>query len=280
MAKLIQYCTKASEFDGEFKWQAAGMGYVLVSDSGGLMVIDGGHGEDAEGILALLEANSVGKPQVDLWIITHPHGDHYYALEKISRTTQLSERVNIHRLCYAVPEKFTWMWRGELMDGQRDLDRLNAIGPALGAEVICPKTGNVLNIGGFTLDFLFTWQDTAEWSSPNALSMIFTVTCGNRRAMFVGDTDERIPGELVNRLGTDSPRLKCDILQLAHHGLDGGTDEFYAAVDADIVLIPISFAGAKDMRLPDRSFCRHNRFAAEQAMTVIRACTGTAEVDF
>ena len=63
-------------------------------------------------------------------------------------------------------------------------------------------------------------------------------------------------------------------------GPDGGTDEFYAAVDADIVLIPISFAGAKDMRLPDRSFCRHNHFAAEQAMTVIRACTGTAEVDF
>ena len=62
MAKLIQYCTKASRFAGEFKWQAAGMGYILLTDGGRFLVIDGGHGEDAEGILALLEGNSAGKP--------------------------------------------------------------------------------------------------------------------------------------------------------------------------------------------------------------------------
>ena len=279
MAKLIQYCTKASTFDGEFQWQAAGMGYVLVSDSGGLLVIDGGHGGDAEGILALLEGNSAVKPAVDLWIITHPHGDHYFALEAIADTPELSKRVDVRRVCYAVPEQFSWMWRGKLCNGQGDLDRLNAIAPKLGAEVLTPKTDERIEIGGFTLDFLFTWSDTTDWSSPNALSLIFTVTGGKRRAMFVGDTDEKVPGELINRMGDDFSRLKCDILQVAHHGLDGGSREFYAAVGADIVLVPISYAGARDMRLPDRTCCRHNRWAEEQAMTVIRACTGTAEVE-
>ena len=55
MEKLIQYCTKASLYDGKFGgtagWPAAGMGYILVSECNRLTVIDGGHGEDAEALV-------------------------------------------------------------------------------------------------------------------------------------------------------------------------------------------------------------------------------------
>ena len=45
--KLVQICTKASEFNGEFQWQAAGMGYVIQTEANSFIVIDGGFAEDA-----------------------------------------------------------------------------------------------------------------------------------------------------------------------------------------------------------------------------------------
>ena len=77
MDKLIQYSTKASRYDGEFGgdagWPAAGMGYVFVTEENRLIVVDGGHGEDAEALLHLLrELKGEETPTVDLWIVTPP----------------------------------------------------------------------------------------------------------------------------------------------------------------------------------------------------------------
>lgn len=89
MEKLIQYCTKASLYDGPFDsvvgWAAAGMGYLFKTANGHLVVVDGGNCEDAEAFVSLLEMNaSTALPEIDLWIITHPHGDHYGALLEIA----------------------------------------------------------------------------------------------------------------------------------------------------------------------------------------------------
>ena len=63
MEKLIQYRTKASLYDGAFDsvvgWSAAGMGYILVTINGNLVVIDGGFGDDAEDLIALIKETSV-----------------------------------------------------------------------------------------------------------------------------------------------------------------------------------------------------------------------------
>ena len=42
MSRLIQVRTKASEYDGEFRWQAAGMSYLIVNEAHEYAVIDGG----------------------------------------------------------------------------------------------------------------------------------------------------------------------------------------------------------------------------------------------
>ena len=90
MEKLIQYCTKESLYNGAFDstvgWHAAGMGYILVTEGGRLIVIDGGCPNDAEDFLALLEKTAGGKPVVDLWIITHAHSDHFGVLNTIANS--------------------------------------------------------------------------------------------------------------------------------------------------------------------------------------------------
>ena len=57
MAKLIQYMTKESLYDGAFDnsyWAAAGMGYVIVTENKKFIVIDGGHPNDSDSLIELL----------------------------------------------------------------------------------------------------------------------------------------------------------------------------------------------------------------------------------
>jgi hypothetical protein len=77
---LIQYSTVASRNMDPFKWQAAGMGYAIRSADDRFIVVDGGHPADAEPLIETLKAHTEREiPEVDLWIITHPHGDHFGA---------------------------------------------------------------------------------------------------------------------------------------------------------------------------------------------------------
>ena len=111
MGKFIQYRTLASLYDKEFStlsaWPAAGMGDVIVTDNGKLIVIDGGGAPDAEDLLCLIEkCAGFSKPTVELWIITHPHGDHYGALRAISQNASFRERVDVKELLWWFPEDF------------------------------------------------------------------------------------------------------------------------------------------------------------------------------
>jgi beta-lactamase superfamily II metal-dependent hydrolase len=74
--------------------------------------------------------------------------------------------------------------------------------------------------------------------------------------------------------------LKCDILQLPHHGLcDTGNMDFYKRVDAETVLIPISTAGDRTMRSDMYGDApKVNRFAEDNAKTVYKAFEGTVEM--
>ena len=105
MEKLIQYATRESFYDGPFNgkvgWHAAGMGYILVTENGKLIVIDGGSPNDTEDFLALLEKNAGGeKPVVALWVITHPHSDHHGVLDRIAKTPEYLARVEIKEILY------------------------------------------------------------------------------------------------------------------------------------------------------------------------------------
>jgi glyoxylase-like metal-dependent hydrolase (beta-lactamase superfamily II) len=111
MDKLIQYRTHASLYDGAFDstvgWSAAGMGYVLVTENKKLVVIDGGFGEDAENIISLLKENSKEViPKVDLWIITHPHIDHYGAIREIANNEKYREQIKVEKILYWFPMEF------------------------------------------------------------------------------------------------------------------------------------------------------------------------------
>lgn len=279
MAKLIQYCTHASHYDGAFDskvgWAAAGMGYIIVTDGGHLIAIDGGFAEDAQEFVDLLRENSRDDaPTVDLWIITHPHGDHYFALQEIARREALRERVNIKTLMYHFPEEFRDRNGNGCAGAIRDLAW---IAEQTGAAVKLPQVDEHIDIDGLDIHMLYTPTDCSILNNPNQLSLIFTVQGPSKKLMITGDAYHRNMQIVVWRYDKS---LACDILQLPHHGLcDTGNADFYRRVGASTVLIPISVAGDRTMRSDMYGDAPAvNRAAEDAAQTVHKAFDGTVEL--
>ena len=277
MAKLIQYCTHASHYDGAFDskvgWAAAGMGYLIVTDSGRLIVIDGGFAEDVPDLLALMrEQTGTQPPTVDLWIITHPHGDHYFALRELAKTP---EAVSVKTLMYHFPAEFRDRNGNGCLGAIRDMEQIAA---AFGAEVKLPLVDEHIDAGGLDLHVLYTPTDCSILNNPNQLSLIFTVQGPEKKLMITGDAYHRNMQIVVWRYDKS---LKCDILQLPHHGLcDTGNMDFYKRVDAKTVLIPISVAGDRTMRSDMYGDSpKVNRFAEDNAEVVYKAFEGTVEME-
>ncbi len=279
MAKLIQLCTEKSRKDECFTkgvWPAAGMGYVLVTDANKLLVIDGGETRgDAENLLSLLEKYADGKLVVDLWIITHGHGDHYGALRHIANDETLRARVDVVEFLAQtdIPVAFPEGDQASVKDSVKAFDR----------PLLKPHKDDIFTVDNLEIHILYTWENdpnVADAKSHNRLSQIFTVTdkTNGKRVMFVGDSTSTGPSTV--RKSYDAEILKSDFLQLAHHGLDGGDIGFYRMVAPETVLIPCSLGGAKFIKCPETPNNYANRYIQDRALNVICACIGTVELEF
>ncbi len=282
MAKLIQYRTNASLYDGAFDsvvgWQAAGMGYIVTSTDG-LLVIDGGHAQDAENLVELLEQSSEGKPRIKKWIITHPHGDHYGALHAIAKSNSLASKISVEELIFHFPADFL------SNEGTHICANASAhmaeIASALNAQVHTPKYSEKQTLGELEIHFIYTPDDCSIFKgqqNANVCSLIFTVKGKEKKAMFTGDAFRRSLQMCVWRFGK---QLACDVLQMPHHGLcDTGLVDFYKAVNADTLLVPISVAGHRtmhsDMYGNDPAA---NLWAEQNAKEIRNAFEGTTELE-
>ena len=290
MGKFIQYSTKESQYDGPFDskvgWSAAGMGDLFVTDSGKLIAVDGGYLNDGEGFVELLEKYSRGKkPVVDLWIITHPHKDHYGAIQTISKETALASRIEVKKFMYWFPEEFRNKdGRTNVLDyGNRDMEEIASV---FGAECERPYLDQKIQIDDMEIHFLFvpddcSYLDTATGNpNSNQVSLIFTVQGTSKKAMITGDAYER---GLLMALWRHYTTMKCDYLQLPHHGLcDTGNMNFYTKVNAEAVFVPISIAGDRSMHsdMYAGNLKRDaNLWAEANAKAVYKAFEGTAEVE-
>ena len=277
MGKLIQYCTEASKKDGDFSkvWPAAGMGYVIETEHKHYILIDGGDcKQDAEQMFDLLEDLAPAKPHVDLWIITHPHGDHTNAIKAYAEDPALRARADVDAVCFSAPDDVPF--GGEVQT-------LHRVVETLGCREITPAAGDVIDVDGTVIRFYFTWKDHTHFdrvTTFNDLSLIFSVTGRHKRAMFIGDSCSEGPRFVYKSFAEHPEELKCDVLQVAHHGLDGGDIPFYKAVDAQIVLVPTSLGGGKFERMPETICNAKNMYAQNRAFTVIQAFTGTIGIEF
>jgi len=275
MEKLIQYATKASFYDGPFGggagWIAAGMGYLIVTETGRLIAVDGGNTEDAEDFCELIKRYSKDN-EVDLWILTHPHIDHYGALGTAVRSGTFPRVEKLVCLFGSVDD---------VGDDPEALDKratavsfLEDILKRTKAEYVKPSEGDVYRVDSAEVTMIAL---PADLSDANPSSLIFSVKGNGKKILFTGDASD---GRLADAVERHADKLKSDVLQIPHHGLcDTGHIPFYEAVGADTLLVPICKSGEESMKSGYYGDAIEPQLYAEKlANKIHRAYEGTVEI--
>ena len=159
-------------FGGAVGWPAAGMGYVIRTNDGAI-VIDGGLPEDAEPLLEL-----IGDEPIRLWVITHPHYDHYGALHTIAKSHTMRKRVRVERLCYYFPaDLLSADGHHVCADAKK---HMTEIAEALGSDVHRPSYLEKLCIGETELCFIYTPDDCTIFKSVPPAQRMYWYRLGNK----------------------------------------------------------------------------------------------------
>jgi len=230
------------------------MCYIVKTGLDKIIVIDGG--EDGYGkekipyiptvcrsILGLKENEYF---EIEAWFLSHAHVDHFNDLAKLLKNYDKSQNFKINNIYFDFPPiKNGWQTKGgegdyssldllkeglahyaDVMEDDRFIyDNVN--GAVINAENI--ETGLVITIDDCDFEILQTWDVNDNF--VNSTSIIVRLRTSDHTVLFLGDahidTGDRL---LKNYLPS---YLMSEYVQMAHHGQNGCSKEFYLAINAD-----------------------------------------------
>ncbi len=204
------------------------MGYLLRTDDGNIIVVDGGGVVTAP----VLEGHIVQLGGiVHTWVLTHPHLDHIGAFLEVVK----NQKVKIERIAH-VPLPEVWVRQNEPNTSDLHKQYMNVVA-LLNGEKIAMKIGDTLSLGkGVQLRVIGAFNERIVRNAVNNSSMVFRVESKSKSVLFLGDLG--IEGGRTLLANTDSDLVKADYVQMAHHGQHGVDLDFYRAVGAKYALWP------------------------------------------
>ncbi|MBQ8813106.1 MAG: hypothetical protein IJZ85_01220 [Lachnospiraceae bacterium] len=217
---------------------APGLSLILQLEDGSFVVIDGGgnsNGLDEKTLLEFLQEHNPteDKPRVT-WMFTHAHSDHMVCA--IMFMGKYADQINLERVYCNFPDYTTLeVVKESTEESQMLVQQLKAV-----LERKYPKTeicvfhgGDKLLMPGCEIDILLTHEDfwPNEFRHINHTSSVWRMKLQGRIILILGDSVETENAYLAELYGDE---LKCDILQTAHHGYNGGCMELYQAADPEI----------------------------------------------
>ena len=211
-----------------------GMCYIMRTGGGRFVIIDGNIGEydEPEHIFSLISEQNEngGKPVIAAWFITHPHSDHFGGFTEFFK--KYKNDVVLEKVLYHFPTPGVFDNEGS------DKTEFLSVLSGLDTEIVTPRTNDVFTFDDARFDVLFTCEDLypGPVSNINNSSLVMIMELGNYRVLWLGDL-QREGAEYICA-NVDKARLKCDILQVGHHGYGGGNDELHRAADPEILLWP------------------------------------------
>lgn len=233
-----------------------GLSDVVRLSDGRLIIIDGAnvYEKDVDHLFSRLQEDSPDrKPVIAAWIFTHPHSDHYFCFFPFME--KYGDAVTVEKFFFNFPEGDDFLhypklekdgksfakWSGiESITGGEILERFRTAVEKLGIPVYTPHTGQTYHIGESVLQFYGTMDDTIHCSQNiNATSLMFTMELAGQRIFFGGDGSFS-DASLAERYAEE---LKCDILQVPHHGFGCGTEAGqiagYRLMAPKVCLLPV-----------------------------------------
>ena len=194
------------------------MGYVLQARTGEVLVIDGGHIGNYLELERLI--HSVGG-HVNLWLVTHPHIDHYASIMDLLELNSVTyDRIGSTLL------SDDWARSLEEPSETYELLKWNAYLPTLGEKLFELQAGQVFELGSMRVEILTAANPELTFNPLNNQSCAIRVTEDDFCIIFLGDMGV----EAGRKLLASGYDLKADAVQMAHHGQEGVEEAVYQAI--------------------------------------------------
>ena len=246
-----------------------GMSILIRLTDGRFIVIDGGwdRNDTSTHLLNTIKSQykefaSTGNPTIAAWIITHSHSDHNGLLnEKWDRFKNNGIKVEKvicnflskdEMLRSVAANKVNW----DPTEGVDYYKTYNAA-RALGADLVVAHTGQVFWFADLKIEVLFTLEGFAPYpiNAMNSTSLIMKMTFTDpetKKSTVYMSTGDATGAEFANLSMMYGDYLKCDVVQVAHHGMhtfegDSGTISAYKLMLPPTVLFPTDMGNYNDV---------------------------------
>lgn len=204
------------------------MSYILRTSGNRVAVIDGGMPGDAAYLRSFIK--TLGD-RVDAWVITHAHTDHFGALGEI---LVQADRPQICALYGSLPD-LEWFRQWGDEDPARYETFLSRVAAA-GVPTIEVEAGQEFTLDGVRFEVLGVFNPEITRNGPNNSSLVLRVSDIRKAVLFTGDLG--VEGGNKVLAGPYAHRLQADYVQMAHHGQNGVSEQFYRHVNPNYCLWP------------------------------------------
>lgn len=202
------------------------MSYVLRTQKGTVIAIDGGTKGDAPYLREFLKKQG---GEVEAWILTHPHSDHCQAMAEILSNP---DGLRVKRLYASLPPD-EWL-RAHEPDSARDAAAVREAARSAGLAFNQMVPGQLLVFDGVRVEVLGVRNEEIRANAINNSSVVLRASDARKSVLFTGDLGPEGGEKLLkSRMAS---RLRADYVQMAHHGQNGVTEEFYRAVQPSYCL--------------------------------------------
>jgi len=202
------------------------MSYVIRTVNGNVLVIDGGNAGDGAYLQRFIRERG---NKVEAWFISHMHGDHVAALCQILANP---EGMEIKDIYVELPDL---EWLGRYAPESEVLELTKIL-----ANAECSRKpytlGADFSIDGVRIQVLGVGNPEITQNAINNSSVVLRMSDNVKSVLFPADLGVEGGDKLLTTEYADA--LPSDYVQMAHHGQNGVSEEFYRKVNPSYCLWP------------------------------------------